>query len=93
MHLDVTVSTGRFGLSRMTLTPAGEYIVSLLETDTDLAYLRQVAERMENKGAMVKMVYGDVEEANGGWNLWAKTIVPWTEFEEIADGHVESTSP
>ena len=93
VHLDVAVNTGRFGLSRMTLTPAGEYIVSLLETDTDLAYLRQVAEGMEKKGAMVKMVYGDVQEVDGGWNLWAKTILPWKEFEETADADVDSTSP
>ena len=67
--------------------------MSLLETDTDLAYLRQVAEEMEKKGAMVKMVYGDVQEVDGGWNLWAKTILPWKEFEETADADVDSTSP
>ena len=93
VHLDVTMNTGRFGLSRMTLTPAGEYIVSLLEADTDLAYLRQLAEKMEKKGATVNVVYGEVEEADGGWRVWAKMILAWKEFEEVGDGEVNGTSP
>ena len=84
VHLDVTTETGRFGLSRMTLTPAGAYIVSLLEAETDLAYLRQVAEEMEKNGAKVEMVYGEVEDVGDGWNLWGKTKLAWKGFEDIA---------
>ena len=83
VHLGVTIETGRFGLSRMTLTPAGAYIVSLLEAETNLAYLRQVAEEMEKHGAQVEMVYGEVEDFGDGWRVRPKAKLAWKQFEEV----------
>ena len=92
VHLGVTIETGRFGLSRMTLTPAGAYIVSLLEAETNLAYLRQVAEEMEKNGAQVEMVYGEIEDFGGVWGVQPKAKLAWKGFEEIAGKESDGAS-
>ncbi len=92
VHLFVTTDTARFRMSRMTLTPAGAYIVNLLQPEPDLAYLRQVADEMEKNGASVEMVYGEVEDTGDGWNLWAKTKLAWKRFEEAAGNEDDGAS-
>ena len=44
----------KFGLRRMTLTPADAYIMRLLEPNTDLEYLQRLVEKIETMGVEVE---------------------------------------
>ena len=62
---------------------SGAYIIRLLEPDTDLEYLKRVAEEIEKRGVEVEMLYGDIEFSDGEMLISEKSKLPWKQFERV----------